>query len=122
MGFPMDAINSIPIISFSTPEYEKLYTKVNVESRQRVKSDFAEAVDNIVGVSDPKSLELSEKHNVAIEFEAMVLSQFIGEMFKEQSVGAFGSGAEGDFYSSVFADAVSKQLSKSGSFGIAKLL
>jgi Rod binding domain-containing protein len=118
----MDAIHSVSIVSSGAQEYEKLSTKVNVENRQHVKSEFEKAVDNSAVFSKSKSFEPSEKENAAAAFEAMVISQFIGEILKEQSAGAFGSGAEGDFYSSVFADAISKQLTEAGTFGIAKLL
>lgn len=60
--------------------------------------------------------------DVTKQFEVMVLSQLIGEVFKEQSDGAFGKGMQGDFYTSIFTDAVAEKLAEGDGFGIAKLL
>ncbi len=59
---------------------------------------------------------------VAKSFEAMLISQFVGEIFTEQKGGFFGEGFQGDFYSSLFSDAIAKQLSERGGFGFAKLV
>ena len=118
----MDAINSLSGISTTPWEYSKVSTQTDISSSSPAKSEFAKAVDIAVDVRNLKLSGSSEKAKAAIEFETMVLSQFIGEMFKEQAAGAFGDGAEGDFYTSVFSDAISKQLSEAGGFGIAKLI
>ena len=56
------------------------------------------------------------------QFEKMVISQMLGEIFQEQTEGAFGEGMQGDFYKSLFTDAIAEQLIKKGGLGIAKIL
>ena len=118
----MDAVNSLSGISAAAREYTKVSTLTDISSSSSARSEFAKAVHSVVEPDNSKSSDASAKVKAAIEFEAMVLSQFIGEMLKEQAAGAFGEGTESDFYISVFSDAISKQLSEAGGFGIAKLI
>ena len=69
-----------------------------------------------------RSAESIRSEDVAKSFEAMLISQFVGEIFAEQKGSFFGEGFQGDFYSSLFSDAIAKQLSERGGFGFAKML
>ena len=56
------------------------------------------------------------------EFEAMITRQFMGELLKDQFGTMLGDGMEKDFYVSMFADAVSEQIAKSGGLGLSKII
>jgi hypothetical protein len=57
-----------------------------------------------------------------VDFEAMLLNGFVGEMLPKDGSGAFGQGLAGDMWKSMLADQVSRQIAKSGSLGIARRL
>ena len=82
---------------------------------------FAGLLEPSAAIKD-KDAEVSVSPDIAKKFEAMVLSQFIGEILREQSDSAFGEGVQGDFYQSVFAEAISQKLVEGDGTGIAKLL
>ncbi len=56
------------------------------------------------------------------QFEAMMLSSFVGEMLPKDASNAFGSGTAGDMWRSMLAEQVSLQIAKSGKLGLAKRL
>lgn len=58
---------------------------------------------------------------VKMEFEAVILSQFIGELLASTSE-VFGDGMQGDLINTVLKDAISRQVAQSGGLGISKLL
>ena len=57
-----------------------------------------------------------------IDFEAMILASFVGEIMPKSKDGPFSSGFAGDMWRSVMADQIARQIAKSGSIGIAKHL
>ena len=58
---------------------------------------------------------------VKVEFEAMMLNSFVGEMLpKDASV--FGGGAAGDMWRSMLSEQVSRQIAKSGALGLSRRL
>jgi hypothetical protein len=57
-----------------------------------------------------------------VEFEAMVLNSFVGEIIPKSNDRVFGTGFAGEMWRSVLADQIAHQIAKSGSLGIAKRL
>lgn len=55
------------------------------------------------------------------KFEAMVVSEMFGTMLKSMPGDSFGAGMSGDFYKSMFAEALGEQIAKHGGLGIARL-
>ena len=58
----------------------------------------------------------------AVEFEALLLNGFVGEMLPKQSSAVFGQGLSGDMWKSMLADQVSRQIARSGALGIGQKL
>ena len=51
-----------------------------------------------------------------------MLNSFVGEMLPKDADGVFGQGMAGDMWRSMLAEQVSRQIAKSGAFGISKRL
>lgn len=71
--------------------------------------------------SETSKAEDLRAEKVKMEFEAVILSQFIGEMLDSTSE-VFGDGMQGDLINTVLKDAISKQIAQSGGLGIKKML
>ena len=56
------------------------------------------------------------------QFEAMMLSSFVGELLPKDSGEVFGQGMAGDMWRSMLAEQVSLQIAKSGKLGLARRL
>jgi Rod binding domain-containing protein len=56
------------------------------------------------------------------QFEAMMLSSFVGELLPKDSGEVFGQGMAGDMWRSMLAEQVSTQIAKSGKLGLARRL
>jgi peptidoglycan hydrolase FlgJ len=56
------------------------------------------------------------------QFEAMMLSSFVGELLPKDSSEVFGQGMAGDMWRSMLAEQVSTQIAKSGKLGLARRL
>jgi flagellar protein FlgJ len=56
------------------------------------------------------------------QFEAMMLSSFVGELLPKDSAEVFGQGMAGDMWRSMLAEQVSTQIAKSGKLGLARRL
>lgn len=59
---------------------------------------------------------------VKVEFEAMMLNSFVGEMLPKDASAVFGEGAAGDIWRSMLSEQVSRQLAKSGALGLSRRL
>lgn len=81
---------------------------LNVEKTSEVSNETSKAED-------------LRAEKVKMEFEAVILSQFIGEMLDSTSE-VFGDGMQGDLINTVLKDAISKQIAQSGGLGIKKML
>ena len=118
----MDLVS--PLTGVVIPDFEQKITPS--PSKPTMAGGETSAFDKILDAArTPKSKEVSNtqiNQDVAKQFEVMVLSQFIGEVFREQADGAFGKGMQGDFYTSIFSEAVAEKLAEGDGFGIAKLL
>ena len=53
-----------------------------------------------------------------VEFEAMLLNSFVGQMLPKDCQAVFGQGMAGEMWKSMLADQVSRQIAKSGVLGI----
>ena len=59
---------------------------------------------------------------VAHDFEVVVLSQFLGDLFSQSSKTLFGDGLQSDIIGLLFTDALAKQLAQKNGLGIAKMI
>jgi len=57
-----------------------------------------------------------------IEFEAMFLDNFLGEMLPKDATSVFGEGTAGEMWKSMLADQVARQVAKSGALGLGSRL
>ena len=53
------------------------------------------------------------------QFEAMMMSSFVGELLPKDASSVFGQGTAGDMWRSMLAEQVSLQIAKSGKLGLA---
>lgn len=72
-------------------------------------------------VSDTATADDLRAAKVKMEFESVILSQFIGEMLSSTS-DIYGDGMQGDLINTVLKDAISKQIAQSGGLGIKDML
>ena len=56
------------------------------------------------------------------QFEAMMLSSFVGELLPKDASSVFGQGTAGDMWRSMLAEQMSLQIAKSGKLGLARRL
>ena len=56
------------------------------------------------------------------QFEAMMLSSFVGELLPKDASSVFGRGTAGDIWRSMLAEQMSLQIAKSGKLGLARRL
>ena len=57
-----------------------------------------------------------------VQFEAVLLNSFVGEMLPKDAPEAYGQGLAGDMWRSMLADQVSRKIAGSGSLGIGQRL
>jgi flagellar protein FlgJ len=57
-----------------------------------------------------------------VQFEAVLLNSFVGEMLPKDAPAAYGQGLAGDMWRSMLADQVSRKIASSGSLGIGQRL
>ncbi len=57
-----------------------------------------------------------------VEFEAMALNSFVGEMLPKESSAYFGQGTAGDVWRSMLSEQISRQIAKSGALGLSRRL
>ena len=117
---------------------QRLYALANAQAP--APADFAAVLDQGAPASAPASASgldaanararlaiaapaaTSPSARAAVEFEALLLNGFIGEMLPKQSSAVFGQGLSGDMWKSMLADQVSRQIAKSGALGIGQKL
>jgi flagellar protein FlgJ len=102
-------------------------------------ADFVSSLNQAAGVTNaPPSLPLgfvnARSHLPAapggpdklsqakIQFEAMMLNSFVGELLPKDTGEVFGQGMAGDAWRSMLAEQVSTQIAKSGKLGLARRL
>ena len=57
-----------------------------------------------------------------VQFEAVLLNSFVGEMLPKDAPDAYGQGLAGEMWRSMLADQVSRQIASSGALGIGQRL
>jgi Rod binding domain-containing protein len=57
-----------------------------------------------------------------VEFEAMTLNSFVGEMLPKDTTALFGQGTAGEIWRSMLSDQISRQIAKSGELGLSRRL
>lgn len=93
----------------------KASTNSNFSKHLQVSDVQAQAID------DTSIAEELRAKKVKSEFEAVIISQFVGEMLSSTSE-VFGDGMQGDLINTVLTDAISKQIAQGNGLGIGKLL
>ena len=73
------------------------------------------ALADASGASDPAA-------RAKVEFEAMALNSFVGEMLPKGSSAFFGQGTAGDVWRSMLSEQISRQIAKSGELGLSRRL
>jgi len=59
---------------------------------------------------------------VKVEFEAMLLNSFVGEMLPKNAGSVFGEGTAGDIWRSMLSEQIARQIAKSGALGLSRCL
>lgn len=57
-----------------------------------------------------------------VDFEAMMLNSFVGEILPKNAGSVFGQGMAGDMWRSMLSEQVARQIAKSGALGLSKRL
>jgi peptidoglycan hydrolase FlgJ len=57
-----------------------------------------------------------------VEFEAMLVNSFVGEMLPKDTGSVFGEGTAGDIWRSMLSEQISRQIAKSGALGLSRRL
>jgi Rod binding domain-containing protein len=76
---------------------------------------LANARQALAGATDPSA-------RAKVEFEAMALNSFIGEMLPRESSAYFGQGTAGEVWRSMLSEQISRQIAKSGALGLSRRL
>jgi flagellar protein FlgJ len=88
----------------------------------------AAAALSVEGLADARSrlMAMAESPDKAsrakVEFEAMMLNSFVGELLPKDSASVFGEGAAGDMWRSMLSEQISRQIAKSGALGLSRKL
>jgi Rod binding domain-containing protein len=61
-------------------------------------------------------------HKAEVQFESVLLNNFIGEMLPKDAPDAFGKGVAGDMWRSMLAEKIADQLAGAGTLGIGRRL
>jgi peptidoglycan hydrolase FlgJ len=59
---------------------------------------------------------------VKIEFEAMLINSFVGEMLPKDAGSVFGEGTAGDMWRSMLSEQIARQIARSGALGLSRRL
>jgi peptidoglycan hydrolase FlgJ len=78
--------------------------------------DMRARLTNIAHVQSDKARQAQ------VQFEAVLLNSFVGEMLPKDAPAAYGQGLAGDMWRSMLADQVSRKIASSGSLGIGQRL
>ena len=76
---------------------------------------LANARQALGGATDPAA-------RAKVEFEAMALNSFVGEMLPKEASAFFGQGTAGDVWRSMLSEQISRQIAKSGALGLSRRL
>ena len=57
-----------------------------------------------------------------VDFEAMLLNSFVGEMLPKDADSVFGEGTAGDMWRSMLSEQISRQIARSGALGLSRKL
>ena len=59
---------------------------------------------------------------VKVEFDAMLINSFVGEMLPKDADAVFGQGTAGDIWRSMLSEQISRQIARSGVLGLSRRL
>ncbi len=83
---------------------------------------FDTAMGSLDRVANSTGGGVSEMDDATKKLQAMFVSQMMSELFREQTASTFGEGPQGDFYASVFADAVAEKMADQDILGFGQFL
>lgn len=78
-------------------------------------ADARRALAATAQASDPAS-------QAKVQFEAMLLNSFVGEMLPKDAGSVFGEGTAGDMWRSMLSEQISQQIAKTGALGLSRRL
>jgi peptidoglycan hydrolase FlgJ len=82
----------------------------------------AGAFDMRARLADIAQAQSGKTKQAQVQFEAVLLNSFVGEMLPKDAPAAYGQGLAGDMWRSMLADQVSRKIASSGSLGIGQRL
>jgi len=59
---------------------------------------------------------------VKVEFDAMLINSFVGEMLPKDADAVFGQGTAGDIWRSMLSEQIAQQIARSGALGLSRRL
>ena len=78
------------------------------------------------GLADARSAVAAPPPDAAsrakVEFEAMLINSFVGEMLPKDADAVFGQGTAGDIWRSMLSEQISRQIARSGALGLSRRL
>ncbi len=97
---------------------------------------FAADLDRAAGPSPPAAAGLADARSALaaatlapdaashakVNFEAMLINSFVGEMLPKNADSVFGEGTAGDIWRSMLSEQISQQMAKSGALGLSRRL
>ena len=116
----MDAIDNIGPLQSRQTLIETLQTP-RTRFSEKVTS-FADKLSQAGAIQSDETISDTEKSDAMKKLQAMFISEMIGELFKEQTESTFGQGTQGNFYASVFTDAIAEKLAERDLLHFDKLL
>ncbi len=86
----------------------------------------APALASAAGLADARSALAGAAPDAAsrakVQFEAMLLNSFVGEMLPKNAGSVFGEGTAGDVWRSMLSEQIAQQMAKSGALGLSRRL
>lgn len=111
---PNNSLGATPSVSATSAPAK---TSVNSDFSKHLEVAKAQSKD----VDDVSRAEELRAQKVKLEFETVIISQFVGEMLSSTSE-VFGDGVQGDLINTVLTEAISKQIAQGNGLGIKNLL
>ncbi len=80
------------------------------------------------GLADARSALTAETQapdaasRVKVDFEAMLINSFVGEMLPKDAGSVYGEGTAGDMWRSMLSEQISRQIARSGALGLSRRL
>lgn len=86
------------------------------------------ASSGVPGLADARSALTAETQapdaasRVKVDFDAMLINSFVGEMLPKDAGSVFGEGTAGEMWRSMLSEQISRQIARSGALGLSRWL